>query len=106
MHNLVSPLFLVLLFTVMSPVSAWAQKSGDELSIDAIRHPENLELSLWASSSQLANPVAFSIDNEGTMFICETFRQNQGVEDNRSHMDWLDDDLAAQTLEDLSLIHI
>ena len=34
------------------------------------------------------------------MYICETFRQNRGVEDNRGHMDWLDDDLAAQTLED------
>ena len=76
------------------------QTSMDQLAVDAIKHPDSLQLSLWADSSQLANPVAFHIDEQGVMYICETFRQNEGVEDNRGHMDWLDDDLAAQTLAD------
>ena len=82
------------------PVITADDSSADQQSINAISHPDNLQLSLWAGSEQLANPVAFTFDNQGRMFICETFRQNKGVEDNRGHMDWLDDDLAAQTVED------
>lgn len=89
-----------LLISCFAGASYGQNKSVDELSVESIRHPEQLQLSLWADSTQLANPVAFTIDNSGVMFICETFRQNQGVEDNRSHMDWLDDDLAAQSLDD------
>lgn len=90
-------LFLVLL----SPALLWAQeKSIDEQSVDTISHPEGLDIRLWAGSDQLSNPVAFTFDNNGRMYVCETFRQNKGVEDNRSHMDWLEDDLAAQSLED------
>lgn len=76
------------------------EASVDELAVEAVSHPEDLRLSLWATSEQLSNPVAFTFDNKGRMFLCETFRQNKGVEDNRSHMDWLDDDLAAQTVDD------
>ena len=50
--------------------------------------------------ADLANPVAFWIDDRGRIFVCETFRQGRGVEDNRGHEHWLDDDLAAQTVED------
>jgi len=90
-------LFLVLMFPALL---CGQEKSIDEQSVDAISHPEGLDVSLWAGSDQLSNPVAFTFDNQGRMFLCETFRQNKGVEDNRGHMDWLDDDLAAQSLED------
>src|SRR4029453_11906363 len=54
----------------------------------------------------LANPVAFWIDQRGRIFVCESFRQSRGIEDNRGHEHWLDDDLAAQTVEDpLAYIH-
>ncbi len=48
----------------------------------------------------LANPVSFCIDERGRIFVAETYRQGKGVEDDRGHMDWLDDDLAAETVED------
>ena len=84
-----------------SSAQTWAEeKSADELAVESIRHPAGLELSLWADSLQLANPVAFTFDHQGRMYVCETFRQNKGVEDNRGHMSWLDDDLAAQSVED------
>ena len=90
-------LFLVLMFPALL---CGQEKSIDEQSVDAISHPEGLDVSLWAGSDQLSTPVAFTFDDQGRMFLCETFRQNKGVEDNRGHMDWLDDDLAAQSLED------
>ncbi|MFO0911716.1 MAG: PVC-type heme-binding CxxCH protein [Pirellulales bacterium] len=64
------------------------------------RIPPGLEVRLFAAEPQVANPVAFTIDARGRVFVCESFRQERGVEDNRGHMDWLEDDLAAQTLED------
>ena len=40
------------------------------------------------------------LDNRGRIFVCETFRQSRGIEDNRNHGQWLDEDLAAQTVAD------
>jgi quinoprotein glucose dehydrogenase len=48
----------------------------------------------------LANPVSFCFDEKGRCYVAETFRLHHGVPDNRDHMDWLDDDLAARTVED------
>lgn len=59
-----------------------------------------MEASLFAAEPMLANPVAFSIDEKGRVFVCETYRQEKGVEDNRDHEVWITDDLASQTVED------
>ena len=48
----------------------------------------------------MANIVAIKRDYQGRMFVCETFRQDKGVEDNRGHQNWMDDELAAQTVAD------
>src|ERR1044072_461294 len=57
----------------------------------------------------LANPVAFSIDEKGRVFVAETYRHSavgpayrfyEGVFDIRSHMDWLEQDLASRSVED------
>src|SRR5688572_30903119 len=59
-----------------------------------------IELALFAAEPRLANPVALYVDASGAVYVAETFRHHQGVTDIRSHMDWLDDDLAARTVED------
>jgi len=103
MSTFLPRLLLVVLFSAFvsnGSVSLAEEQTADQRAVDAISHPEGLDLSLWANSEQLANPVAFTFDNQGRMFMCETFRQSKGVEDNRGHMDWLDDDLAAQSVED------
>src|SRR5262245_25161279 len=61
---------------------------------------EGVRVELFAAEPRLANPVAFHVGSDGTVFVAETFRHHQGVTDIRSHMDWLDDDLAARTVED------
>src|SRR5688572_24384688 len=81
------------------PQIAAASEEGQQ-AIAGFRVPEGLKAELWAAEPMLANPVAFCIDHQGRVYICETFRQSRGVEDNRGHEHWLDDDLAAQTVED------
>lgn len=80
-----------------------ADKSDEGVkAIASIVKPAGFEIHLWAAEPDVANPVAFSIDEKGRIYVAETFRQGDagGVVDNRGHMYWLDDDLAAQTVED------
>ncbi|MFT7512177.1 MAG: quinoprotein glucose dehydrogenase [Candidatus Omnitrophota bacterium] len=62
--------------------------------------PEGFELNEWAGEDLVANPVAIEVDNQGRVFVAETFRQKKGVDDNRDRGFWLLDDLAAQSVED------
>jgi len=71
-----------------------------ERAIQQFRKPAGLEVDLFAAEPLLANPVAFWVDARGQVYVCETFRHHAGVTDNRSHMSWLDDDLAARTVAD------
>src|SRR5262249_46316937 len=66
----------------------------------AIRVPEGMTVDLWAAEPLLAHPVAFTFDNKGRMFVAETFRIKQGVDDIRGYMHWLSDDLACRTVAD------
>jgi len=70
------------------------------LSTGRMRLAKGLRASLFAAEPDVANIVAFDVDDRGRVFVCETFRQQRGVEDNRNHMDWLDDDLASMKVED------
>ncbi len=88
-----------------APQIASASDEGRQ-AIGGLRVPAGLKVELFAAEPLLANPVAFSVDHQGRVWVCETFRQGKGIEDNRNHGQWLDDDLAAQTVEDrLAYIH-
>ncbi len=82
-----------------NPKVAPASKEG-ELALKRIRVPQGLRATLFAAEPLLANPVAFCADERGRFFVAETFRYSDGVTDNRGHMYWLDDDLAARTVAD------
>ena len=56
-----------------------------------------LKLSLVAAEPLLANPVAFDIDEQGRIYVVESFRLHKGVMDIRGHMNWLDEELASQS---------
>ena len=82
------------------PVIAPASSESAE-SLDGIRLPQGWTRSLFAAEPDVANVVAFDVDHQGRVFVCETFRQGRGVTDNRSHDDtWLLADLAAKTVQD------
>ncbi len=69
-------------------------------SIKSIRLAPGLKVELFAAEPLLANPVALTIDDQGKVYVAETFRLHAGVTDNRSHMNWLDADMACRTVAD------
>ena len=62
--------------------------------------PAGFKADLWATEPLLANPVAFSFDGKGRMFIAETHRYRTSVLDIRHYMFMLEDDLANRNQED------
>ncbi len=90
-------------------------KDGNN-AIKTFRYDQGMKVELWANEPQLANGVAFSPDEKGRWYVSESYRQEGrreagrillgGVLDNRSHMNWLDDDIASRTVEDrLAMMH-
>lgn len=78
-----------------------AEASRDaELAIQGFVKPKGMSATLLASEPALANPVAFYVGHDGKVYVCETFRQEVGVEDNRSHMNWLNNDLRLESVEE------
>ncbi|MEZ6104001.1 MAG: HEAT repeat domain-containing protein [Pirellulaceae bacterium] len=82
-----------------TPQVAAASNEGRD-AIAGFQMAPGIEAQLFAAEPMVANPVAFCVDPQGRVYVCETFRQNHGVEDNRAHEAWVDDDLAAQTVAD------
>jgi len=88
-----------------APQIAKASEEGQKAMV-GFQKPPSFEVTLVAAEPLVANPVAFTIDNRGRIFICESFRQNNGVTDNRGHDEkWLKDDLAAMTVADRDAYH-
>lgn len=71
-----------------------------QLALKGFVVPEGMSGKLAAAEPQMANPVAFTVTLDGRVIVCETFRQEQGVEDNRGHMNWLDADLQLESVEE------
>ena len=71
-----------------------------ELALKRFRLPKGLKAELVAAEPLLANPVAFTIDEQGRFYVAETFRLHAGVTDIRGHMNWLDEELAVKTVEE------
>ena len=61
---------------------------------------EGLTLSLWASDSLLADPIALRIDQQGRVFVTRTNRQKDSEFDIRGHQDWMTASISLQTVED------
>ncbi len=81
------------------PPPVAAASAEGENAIKTFQIPAGLKVDLVAAEPLLANPVAFSIDEQGRFYVVETFRLHAGVTDIRGHMDWLDDELAVKSVE-------
>ncbi|MFO0080830.1 MAG: PVC-type heme-binding CxxCH protein [Planctomycetota bacterium] len=89
----------------VEPVVAGASDEA-ERQLTLFRLPAGWRGTVWAAEPMVANPVAFAIDSRGRIYVCESFRQEQGVTDNRSHDErWVDRDLAAKTVSDRIAYH-
>ncbi|MGO9920581.1 MAG: PVC-type heme-binding CxxCH protein [Isosphaeraceae bacterium] len=88
--------------SVAKPYAPRIAPASDEarLAMRSFRVPHGLAVELFAAEPLLANPVAFCVDEKGVFYVAETFRHGAGVTDTRSHMNWLDADLACHTVAD------
>ena len=82
-----------------TPVLAPPSSEGEQ-RIKQFQLAPGLSVKLWAAEPQLANPVAFSVDEQGRVFTSETYRYRTSVLDIRHYMFMLEDDLASRTVED------
>lgn len=82
-----------------SPSVAKPASKDAELALAKFKPAPGIAVSLFAAEPMLANPVAFSIDEKGRVFVAETYRVKKGVLDMRDHRSWLDEDLACGTVE-------
>ena len=80
--------------------SEFSKPIDPEAAIKQFKVPAGFKVELWASEPQLMNPVAFSFDEQGRVFVAETFRYKTSVFDIRDHMKMYYDDLACRTVED------
>ncbi len=69
-------------------------------AIKRMKVPAGLEIKLWAAEPMLANPVAFNFDEQGRIFVAESYRYRSSVFDIRDYMWMLEDELACRTIED------
>ncbi len=71
-----------------------------ELALSNFVVPEGFEVSLFAAEPLLLNPVAFTHDEQGRIFVSETHRASSSVLDTRHYPAMLERDLASRTIED------
>lgn len=82
-----------------NPPLAKASDEADK-AIARFQVDKSLKVTTWAAEPLLAQPVAFAFDEHGKCYVAETFRHSRGTTDNRSHMNWLDDEIACRTVAD------
>ncbi|HEY8993941.1 MAG TPA: PVC-type heme-binding CxxCH protein [Lacunisphaera sp.] len=70
------------------------------LALGRMKLPPGFIAHLWAAEPMLANPVAFSFDERGRLFLAETHRYGTSTLDIRSYMWTLEDDLANRNQAD------
>ncbi len=71
-----------------------------EEAFENVKVPEGYAKQLIAAEPEVMDVVAFCFDDEGNIYIAESFRQENAVPDNRSSPFWLLDDIQSQNNED------
>ena len=72
---------------------------------EGITLPEGFTWDEWAREPLVPDPVAFTVLPDGSVLVCESERQEHGVEDNRYSPWWLLEDLQARTVEERLAIY-
>lgn len=85
------------------PETTLAKAADSETAEQAMKSfsvTPGLRVDLWASEPLLANPVAFSFDEQGRAWIAETNRRRSSAPDIRKNMEWMLPNLALRTVEE------
>ena len=83
-----------------APAGTTAAATTPPPAAPAITPVAPLSWAIFAQDPLVQDPVSFCVADDGSLFIAESFRQEKGVEDNRSSKFWLEDDLQLQSVED------
>ena len=87
---------------IVTPPAATEEPPHDP---EGIVLPEGFVWDEWAREPLVPDPVAFTILPDGSLYVCESERQDRGVEDNRYSPYWLLEDLACTTVEQRRAIY-
>ncbi|MES2477348.1 MAG: c-type cytochrome [Verrucomicrobiota bacterium] len=80
--------------------------SGAETLPEAsIPDGSTLKIEATHADQQVTSPTALTFDDFGNVYISETHRFREGIEDDRDHLYWYLDDLAAKTTADRRALH-
>ena len=71
-----------------------------ELDLKKLQPAPGFKVELFAAEPQVQNPVAFSIDERGRMFVAETHRWRSSIFDITKAAPWLLSDLSFRTVAD------
>ena len=73
----------------------------------AMKVPKGVEMRVAADDKGqgVVSPTALTFDESGALYVAETHRFLDGVEDDREHLYWYLDDLAARTTDDRRALH-
>jgi putative membrane-bound dehydrogenase-like protein len=77
-----------------------AERAAATLANTPVRLADGLGISLWASDSLAPDPIALSIDDDGSVYLTRTNRQKNSEFDIRGHRDWMTPSIALQSVED------
>lgn len=92
------------LVSAVPPIDPTEQAKRDKdnaAAVAQVQAAKGLKIDVWAAGPLMMNPVAFAFDEKGRCYVAETTRFEHGVPDTRGHMQWLDEDLANRTIDDL-----
>lgn len=85
----------------IDPTEQAKQDKDNAAAVAQVQAAKGLKIEVWAAGPLMMNPVAFAFDEKGKCYVAETTRFEKGVPDTRGHMQWLDEDLANRTIDDL-----
>ena len=104
--------FALLAFTASLPASTPPEDAMIEKLIPTdvvagatIPADSTLKIEATYKDHQLTSPTAITFDDQGRIYISETHRFHQGVEDDRDHLYWYLDDLASKNTADRRALH-
>jgi quinoprotein glucose dehydrogenase len=74
-----------------------AKEARENVSVQIV---DGLTLTLWASDSLAPDPIAMSIDDNGSVYLTRTNRQKNSEFDIRGYQEWMTPSISLQTVED------
>ena len=85
---------------VPSVLAQHSTESPAELAMKKFQLAPGLKIDLFAAEPQVIDPVSFSVDERGRIFVAETHRYKSSIFDITQNQPWLLDDLSFRTVAD------